>query len=82
MANHGLCKNCWWWQRYPFTRAVGLCFMQASDKGVLGKPALSCDYCPDYDYSARKPIASAAGNSPKLFIMFVRLNYSLYLVFK
>lgn len=48
MANHGLCKNCWWWQQYPFTIAVGLCFMQASDKGVLGKPALSCDYCPDY----------------------------------
>ena len=43
MANHGLCKNCWWWQQYPFTRAVGLCFMQASDKLFISLISLHDD---------------------------------------
>lgn len=45
MANHGYCKNCWWWKEYyPF---FGKCYMHKSDieKYTITKYN---DYCPDY----------------------------------
>lgn len=43
MANHGYCKNCWWWQKIDDN---GICYMQPLDIGYKQTTMLS--YCPDY----------------------------------
>lgn len=51
MANHGYCKNCWWWWHVKFTmlpplsREIGECYFQDPN----GKHKTFADsYCPDY----------------------------------
>ena len=46
MANHGYCKNCWWWEPVKFDlkqakNVLGVCWCW---KGVTDDDA----YCPDY----------------------------------
>lgn len=45
MANHGYCKNCWWWNRTGKT--VGHCIMQSFSKVVMVRTDED-SYCPDY----------------------------------
>lgn len=55
MANHGYCKNCWWWDNIlppNDHQNVGICYMQTlySDSP---RETLGLDYCPDY-YNRKK----------------------------
>lgn len=45
MANHGCCKNCWWWNRTGKT--TGNCIMQSypPDDMIVSNEN---SYCPDY----------------------------------
>lgn len=45
MANHGYCKNCWWWNRTG--KATGHCIMQSFSKVVMVRTDED-SYCPDY----------------------------------
>ena len=44
MANHGYCKNCWWWNRIGKT--TGHCIMWSSPDAMNVSDEDS--YCPDY----------------------------------
>ena len=64
MANHGYCKNCWWYQQtqtpgYQFDHGKiyavvgeGVCYMQSSNIGIKDAEVLhkakDNDYCQDY----------------------------------
>lgn len=64
MANHGYCKNCWWYQQtqtpgYRFDHGKiyavvgeGVCYMQSSNIGIKDAEVLhrakDYDYCQDY----------------------------------
>lgn len=45
MANHGYCKNCWWWNRTGKT--IGYCIMQSCSSDAMHR-ADENSYCPDY----------------------------------
>ena len=45
MANHGYCKNCWWWNRTGKT--TGHCLMQSYSPDAMHK-ADENSYCSDY----------------------------------
>lgn len=45
MANHGYCKNCWWWNRTRKT--AGHCIMQSFCKVAIVRTDED-SYCPDY----------------------------------
>lgn len=53
MANHGYCKNCWYWWHVvhtnitPFSREVGICYFQRSGKDYKHE-TFEDSYCPDY----------------------------------
>lgn len=44
MANHGYCKNCWWWNRTGKT--TGNCIMHSYFESMCRADENS--YCPDY----------------------------------
>ena len=51
MANHGYCKNCWWWKFYKqigiSKKEFGKCYMHKSyDEKTLYTQ--EDEYCPDY----------------------------------
>lgn len=45
MANHGYCKNCWWWDRAGKT--TGHCIMQSFSSYAMVRTDKD-SYCPDY----------------------------------
>ena len=60
MANHGYCKNCWWYkethtEKYAVLNgriqridgSAGRCYMQNGD-GTPYKEVIGSSYCPDY----------------------------------
>lgn len=53
MANHGHCKNCWWYKQIKNTYICeGICYMQSRNIGVKGAEVYHYtnddSYCPDY----------------------------------
>lgn len=44
MANHGYCKNCWWWNQIGKT--TGRCIMSSYAESICTTDENS--YCPDY----------------------------------
>lgn len=45
MANHGYCKNCWWWNRTG--KNTGRCLMHSYSPEAMNV-ADENSYCPDY----------------------------------
>lgn len=45
MANHGYCKNCWWWNRIGKTS--GHCIMHSYSSDAMNETDKN-SYCPDY----------------------------------
>ena len=45
MANHGYCKNCWWWNKINNTE--GHCIMQSFSCMAMVRTDEN-SYCPDY----------------------------------
>lgn len=45
MANHGYCKNCWWWNRTA--KNTGHCIMYSYSPDAMNV-ADEDSYCPDY----------------------------------
>lgn len=44
MANHGYCKNCWWWKQRT---NVGVCWFVSNYPSHIHKTSPD-SYCPDY----------------------------------
>lgn len=53
MANHGYCRNCWWWQITDYqgvnmrNKFVGICWFTSLYPSNLSK-LYEDSYCPDY----------------------------------
>ena len=48
MANHGYCKNCWWFKIFENNKTDGQCYASNDSEGRHWRKVKLNNYCPDY----------------------------------